>query len=220
MNIARRLSAAAVAAGLAFASPASAQVTFTGYTNGCFYTVVACTPALTPGNSTASLASLTYRNSTFSVTTANGIAQIGNAPNNPNVNNLGSFTLPNITANEVYAGDFFLLNIFFTAPSSAMPTNVNLLATLSGTLVNSTGGLTVDFNNAEQLFSWDGGTFSLEVADLNLTNTVNGTTVAVTGNLNAVESTVPEPGTYVLMASGLVGMAVMSRRRRALSRAR
>lgn len=219
MNIARRFTATAFAAGLAFASPAGAQITFTGYTNGCFYATVVCAPATLPGNSTASIQSLVYRNSTFSVTTSGGIAQVGNAPANPNFNNFGSFSLPSVTIDHGYNGEFFALNIFFTAPSSTLPTNINMLATLSGALSNNAGGLTVDFDNSPQMFTWDGGAFTLEIADLNLTNTVNGTTVALTGHLNLVESTVPEPGTYVLMASGLVGMAVMSRRRQAQSRA-
>ena len=215
MNIAARLTSAAVAS-LALAMPASAQLTFTGYTNACFYTgVVACTPENTNIGTTDVSGPLVYRNSTFSVTTAGGSAQIGNSPATPNVNNLGSFTLPNDVSVTNFANQSFLLNVFFTAPASVLPTNTTFMALLSGTVDGNTGGVTINFDNNPKMFTYAGGTFTLEVADVFLTNTVLGTTVAVTGNLVASPSTtVPEPSTYILMASGLAGLGVVARRRR------
>ena len=213
MNIVARLTSAAVAASFALALPASAQITFTGYTNACLYTgVVPCAPETTPGARTDVHGPLTYTNSTFSVTTAGGSAQIGDAPAAVNVNNLGSFTLPNDVTSTSFNGQSFALNVFFTAPASVVPSNTSFLATLTGTVVGNTGGVTINFDNTPKMFSWSGGTFTLEVADLNITNTLAGTTVAVTGNL--IATTVPEPGTYLLMASGLAGLGMMARRRR------
>ncbi len=212
MNIAARLTSAAVAASLVFALPASAQITFTGYTNGCFYSGAACVPETTAGARTDMFGPLTYSNSTFSVTTAGGSAQIGDSPALMNVNNLGSFTLPTNPANTTFVGQSFALNVFFTAPASVVPSNTTFMAALTGTVTGNTGGATINFDNSPKMFSWDGGTFTLEVADVNITNTLGGTTVAVTGNL--IATTVPEPGTYLLMASGLAGLGMMYRRRR------
>ncbi len=107
-----------------------------------------------------------------------------------------------------------LLNVFFTAPAGVMPTNHTFMASLMGTVVGNAGGVFVDFGNAPQMFSYTGGTFTLEVSDVNLTNTTAGTTVAVTGNIRPTATVVPEPSTYLLMASGLAGMGMMYRRRR------
>ncbi len=215
MNIVARLTSAAVAASFALAMPASAQLTFTGYTNACFYSGAPCTPETTAGAQTDVTGPLVYNNSTFNVTTAGGSAQIGNTPGSPNVNNLGSFTLPTDVSVTNFAGQSFALNVFFTAPASVMPTNNTFMAALSGTVDGNTGGVTINFDNTPKMFSWAGGTFTLEVADVFLTNTIAGTTVAVTGNLVAATSTtVPEPSTYILMASGLAGLGIVARRRR------
>lgn len=212
MNIVARLTSAAVAASFALAAPASAQLVFTGYTNACFYSGAPCTPESTNTNTTDVTGPLVYRNSTFSVTTAGGQAQIGNAPALPNVNNLGSFTLPTDVSVTNFAGQSFALNVFFTAPASVVPTNTTFMAALSGTISGNTGGVTINFDNTPKMFTFAGGTFTLEVADVFLTNTIAGTTVAVTGNL--VATTVPEPSTYILMASGLAGLGIVARRRR------
>lgn len=84
MHIASRLTAVATAATLAFAVPASAQITFTGFTNGCFYTVSACTPETTAGASTDVIGPLTYTNSTFSVASFAAVAAIGETAATPN----------------------------------------------------------------------------------------------------------------------------------------
>src|SRR6266480_6407314 len=103
---------AAVAIFVAFASPAHA-VEFIGFTDGCFGP--ACAPVSNSASTPVSLLpGLTYLNSTFDVTTSGGFVSIGNAPGNPNVDNLGSFTLTGDPA--TYTGNHFNLLVSFTAP--------------------------------------------------------------------------------------------------------
>ncbi len=214
MKLVAKMTQAAVAATLAFAVPASAQ-TFTGYTNGCFYTTpgVACSPETTAGARTDVFGPLTYTNSTFNVTTAGGFAAIGNDVASPNINNLGSFSLPTgFTGTQDFGSQNFMLNVFFTAPAGVTPTNQNFMATLFGTVTGNAGGLQVNFDNTPKMFSFTGGSFMLSVADVNLTNTAAGTSIAVSGALTS--QVVPEPSTYLLMASGLAGIMIMARRRR------
>ena len=121
MGAVSRLSATAVAATLAFAVPAQAQVTFTGFTNGCFYTAGACAPGTTSGNTTTSYGNLTYRTSTFNGTTStlDGSLGLGAIAGNPNVGNLGSFALANGTYD--YNPGSFMFRVTFTAPTGTTP---------------------------------------------------------------------------------------------------
>ena len=211
-----RLSVAAVAA-VALASPASAQVTFTGYTNGCFYTgVTACTPETTTGAKTDVLGPLTYTNSTFTVVSSGGVAALGEVPAMSNLNNLGSISLPANAPLFNFSGNSFALNVFFTAPDGTAPTNATFLATLTGNVVDNSGGVLFDFNNTPQNFTYNGGTFTLQVNDVSLTNTGGVNAVPLTGFITVNATTVPEPGTYALVAAGLAGLLVTARRRRAV----
>ena len=68
-----------------------------------------------------------------------------------------------------------------------------------------------------QTFTFDGGSFTLTVNNLAVQGVGAGAmdkAVAVTGFINA--TTVPEPSTYLLMAAGLAGVGIVSRRRRAV----
>ncbi|WP_396213200.1 PEP-CTERM sorting domain-containing protein [Gemmatimonas sp.] len=214
MHIASRLVVAAATATLVLAAPASAQVTFSGFTNGCFYTVSACTPETTPGARTDVIGPLTYTNSTFSVTSFASVAAIGETAATPNVNNLGSISLPNAPLTFDFTNQRFLLNVYFSAPNSTSPTNTNYMAQLSGAVLNNGGAVNFDFDNTPQTFLFNGGSFSLHVNDVSLTNTGGPNTIAVSGFITVKETAVPEPTSSLLMAGGLAGLAFFGKRRR------
>lgn len=214
MNTASTLSIAAIAATLAFAAPASAQVVnFQGVASGCFFTGSVCTP--TGANNT--VGPLTYMGSTFNVTSSAGFAAINDVPAALNLNNLGSFSLPSGGASFTPSGNNFLLNVAFTAPVGSVPSGSNFLAALSGDVsTTNTGGLFINFDNTPKLFTYAGGTFTLTVQDVSITNAAGVNVVPVGGFINVASTVVPEPSTYALMAAGLAGVFFAGRRRRAV----
>ncbi len=216
MNIVFRLTAAAAAATLVIAAPASAQITFSGYTNGCFYTAgdLACTPETTPGVRTDVVGPLTYTNSTFTVSSFGGVAAIGETAATPNFNNLGSISLPAGATGINFSNQRFVLNVFFTSPAGVSPTSTTYMATLAGSVSDNSGAVDFDFDNSTRNFTFNGGTFAFRVNDVSLTNTGGMNTTGMSGFINVTQTSVAEPSTYLLMASGLAGLAFFGKRRR------
>jgi hypothetical protein len=122
---------------------------FDGFTDdGCF--AAACVPPTSVPPQTASLpgSGLTYLNSSFSVTTAGGFVGIGSPPANPNIDNLGSFTLTGTPF--IYNGDPFDLRVTFTAPPGTSPDTAIIAAVITGAVTRRPSGrgspqLTVSF---------------------------------------------------------------------------
>jgi hypothetical protein len=189
----------------------SAQiVNYAGYTGGCFGV---CTPSASSTFTNATIGGLTYENAMFDGQTLAGFAGIGNLANGVGgieLDNLGAFYLKN--SGFTYTGGVFHLAVQFSAPGNANPVYV---ANLTGQVADRQGGVFIDFDNTPQMFTYSGGTYSLSVNDVSIiAPTGSGTTgIALSGNLTATASATPEPGTYILMATGLVGVLGMTRRR-------
>jgi hypothetical protein len=206
----RRLSAvAAVAVFIGFSSQARA-VQFVGSTDGCFGD--ACAPVPTVGSTTTPLvgSGLTYTNSTFNVSTVGNFVAIGSTPANPNVNNLGSFSLTSFPFN--YNDNHFNLLVSFSAPAGTTPSSVIIEDLITGTVSEQGGGIYIDFDNSPQLFTYDGGTFTFFVNDVSV---FAGNSVPVTGNIFV--TAVPEPSTWAMMILGFLGVGFMAYRRRSSS---
>ena len=201
------------------------EVFIAGGTNGCFG--AACAPG-----ASATFLGLTYSNSTFAGTTANGFRGLGgNANPGSNFNNLGSFSLS--TAPNTYNSSF-TLQVTFTAPQGINGSNqATFTATLTGTVrSDNQGGIFLDFNNTPQLFTFvdtncepdptggvpgqqttcGTGSFFFGVNDLAIDP---GQTVSLTGQITgAQQTTIPEPMTMILFGTGLTGIAAAARKRR------
>src|SRR5437588_12691737 len=124
------------------------EVFIAGFTNGCFGS--GCTPGMT-----ATSGGLTYSNSTFSGTTANGFRGIGaNANPGSNSKNLGSISSSTASQNYLIP---FTLQLTFTAPQGISGSNSSsFIATVTGSVrSDNTGGVFVDFDNTPQLFAFN-----------------------------------------------------------------
>ena len=209
---------------ITFAQPtANADEVFVaGSTLGCFG--AGCTP-----QASSTLLGLTFSNSTFASTTSSGFRSLdGNANPGSNFNNLGSFTLSTTPGNLV--GQPFTLQITLTAPQGLTGSNqITVAGTISSIGMN--GGLIFEWNPFSIPFSFNDsncepdptggipgqqttcgtGSFNFVINDVVIEP---GQTVALTGSIQRAEQQpIPEPTTMLLLATGVAGLAGITRSR-------
>jgi len=192
------------------ASVKAADITFSGYTSGCFgaCTVTDSGGAFQQSNFNSEI--LNFANADFSGTTSGGTFSLNTAGNAfaLNSNNLGAMDQFAIGVGASINTTFQLM-VTFTAPFAQSQI---FDATVTG-VDGASGTATITFSGSPFLFASGGTSFDLSVN--NVSEIANGPDEAITGTLT-VESVgpgvSPEPSSLVLAGLGMAGLAILRKR--------
>lgn len=202
-NVTRKF-AVALGAVMMSATAASAQFNFVGRTDGCFFGAFNGTTTCAAG-ATASMGGLTFTGSTFNEPAIDGISSFNTA-----LANLGNFTLsgtPEQYGSMTGTPNQFLLAITLSSPASASGAFTSIL---SGRVALEGSNVFIDFGNNEwQALGPASAQIDARITDLAIQV---GTQNYVNGQLRG--SVVPEPSTYLLLATGMGALGLVARRRR------
>jgi hypothetical protein len=213
----------ALVAGAMTATAASAQINIVGTTTGSFTAGDGCSVngsgALVCGTSSLQFFGANINVMAFpgGIVGTTPVATIGGAPvAGTNNNNFGAFLFTGSPNLQAFSGTF-TLGLTFTAPQAGAATET---ATVVGNIADMGGSLAVTFTDfvsesSNNLVNYDavvGTSIRYFINDTNIQTPSNGNTSLT--SVNGAIAVVPEPSTYLLMGSGLLGLAGIARRRR------
>jgi hypothetical protein len=221
VKILRHFAGAAAGVVLGVSVVGAQSIQFKGSTEGCFLSKSINYPDCNNTSTFGFDQSVVFFGGAFNQFTTNGNSgsvTIGDAAHP--TSNFGYFSLGGLPSS--YTGDIFKLAIAFDDPTNVTPGAVFQAVMYGAVDWRGDGSLKIDFGGP-QLFNFNGpvysGTFTLAINDVVLDPaTLSDPYETITGNINTnitsggVTAT-PEPATTALLATGLISLIPLARRR-------